>query len=735
MTTELDPAPADPHDWDRRRTTAVLAAVTLLAVALHLWSTTRVGRPTVSFDETGYLGNARWLAGTGGRWEMPTSPTYTIGYPVLLAPTMWLFDTAAAQWRAVMALNMVLLSTMVPLSFLVARRVLGAGRQHAVFAAALAASVPAVIAAAPSAIAENLALPMVLVTVLAAHRTLTPGPLVRRCWFGPAAAALFAVHGRFLLVVVAAAALLLIARRRTVIDTAVLVTNLVGMAAVASLTWWVSRAVQAARWDHVERLEGGPRELVELLGSWDGVEDVLLAAVGQGWYLLVGSLTLVVAGVAAWLVAARRRDGDGEPARAMVAAFVLVAATSVLLTSVQFFARTQFRADHLVYGRHNDTFMPLWMLGAAVVLLRAAWPSVRRALLLGAGLTLASFVVLTLLRDPAAHGGTYSPFAVPAIARFVRDDPGGTWWRATLVAVVGAAMIGVMVGLLARRRLAVVLVVPWFVVLGLATVEGTDGYETILYEHFEAPELLTRLGVDSLSIDSSAVEVAFPVLSYASQLPQLDVSTYDPREGDEPGGPFVLARLGDATMRSTGARIVTIDNSGITRYRGAPEGVALWVRPGPELDRLERRGHLLPPAFPAPLPDAARAVELELDEPSPLVRLRAGDQTHVRVRGVHAGSGSPWPDGRNLDGPARVRIAARGDGSAGAADPVVGAELPNWALPGDAFVVDVGVVATGADGEPLAPGRYEIQLGVTQDDPGWFGSGGPAAAFTLEVVG
>jgi hypothetical protein len=187
-------------------------------------------------------------------------------------------------------------------------------------------------------------------------------------------------------------------------------------------------------------------------------------------------------------------------------------------------------------------------------------------------------------------------------------------------------------------------------------------------------------------------------------------------------------------MRSTGARIVTIDNSGITRYRGAPEGVALWVRPGPELERLERRGHLLPPDFPAALPDAARAVELELDEPGSLVRLRAGDQTHVRVRGLHAGSGSPWPDGRNLDGPARVRIGARADGPAGADSPVVGAELPNWALPGDAFVVDVGVVATGSDGRALPPGRYEVELGVTQDDPGWFSSGGPSAAFTLEVV-
>jgi hypothetical protein len=765
VISEVGSDPTADAGWDRRRTLLVLAVLTALACCLHLWSTTRVGRPTVAFDEMGYLGNARWLVGTGGRWEMPTSPTYAIGYSVLLAPAMWLFDTAAAQWRAVMAVNLVLLTSMVPLGYLVARRVLAAGRARSLAAAAVAGSVPAVVAAAPSAIAENLSLPLLLVAVLAAHRSLRPGPWWARSGFGVAAAALYAVHPRFVLVMAVAVVVLLVAWRRQLVGAAVVVANAVGLGVVVAVTWSLSRAVQSDRWDHVEELSGGPTEVWRLISSWDGVEDLLLAAVGQAWYLLAGSLTLVALGVVAWVRVARSGDGDAAPedtapegsvakdsvpddaaqadalqeetasgrgAQRMAAVFVLASALVVAAASVQFFARTQFRADHLVYGRHNDTFMPLWMLGATVLVLGARWRLVRLGLSVGAALTAGSFLLLALLRDPAAHDGTYSPFAVPAIARFVRDDPAGTWWRATLAALVGALVIAAFVRL-GRRWLVCVVLVPWFVVLGLATVEGTDGYETILYEHFEVDDLVPRLGVDAISIDGSAVEIAFPVLSYASQLPSVDVTTYDPRRGDDPGGPFVLTRFDDPTMRASGARIALIDNSGITRFRGAPEGVAVWVRPGPEQDRLEREGLLLPADFPAALPEAARRVELRLEEPGQVVQLRPGELARVPVRGRHVGVGSPWPDGANLDGPSRVRVAARADGPGGAPTPVIGSELPGWILPGDRFETEVGVLAVGEDGRPLPPGRYEIELGVAQDDPGWFAPGGDGARFTLEV--
>ena len=51
-------------------------------IVIHLWSSAHVGDPTVVFDENGYLGNARWLAG-GATWEMPFAPAYSSALPVV----------------------------------------------------------------------------------------------------------------------------------------------------------------------------------------------------------------------------------------------------------------------------------------------------------------------------------------------------------------------------------------------------------------------------------------------------------------------------------------------------------------------------------------------------------------------------------------------------------------------------------------------------------------------------
>ena len=50
VISEVGSDPTADAGWDRRRTLVVLAGLTALAFCLHLWSTTRVGRPTVAFD-------------------------------------------------------------------------------------------------------------------------------------------------------------------------------------------------------------------------------------------------------------------------------------------------------------------------------------------------------------------------------------------------------------------------------------------------------------------------------------------------------------------------------------------------------------------------------------------------------------------------------------------------------------------------------------------------------------
>ena len=588
---------------DRRLPVLAVAALTLAVFGLHLFHSLRLGGPTVSFDETGYLGNARWLSGSPDRWEMPTSPTYAIGYPLVLAPLLALVDAVGAQWRAVTVVNSALLASMVPLGYHAVRTVFDAPRRAALVAAGVAAVVPASVAAAPSAIAENLVLPLLLCCVVSLVALIRPGATAGRVWFGPAVAALSITHPRFIGVVLLAAALLvvLLARRRLPV---VVGLNLAALAVLVPALRALEARVWSSRWDHVERF-GGPAEVLALLGSWDGVRELLLVGWGQAWYLAVGSLGLAVVGVVEWFRAARR-PGTYRA----VAVFVLFAAAVVFATSVGFFALVQFRADHLVYGRHNDSFTPLWVLPAVVALLGQTARSVRRTWSFAAGVVAVTAAVLLVARDPTVHGGVHAPFAVPALGLF--HDSGGSriWVLPSLVALVAClAVVAAARSPLARR---VVLAVTVVALLGAGhrVVRATEEVEQLSYAGLEAPSLLRRVGVDSLAIDATAVDVATPVLTYGWLLPDLDVTTYDPGRGDRPTGDVVLARLDDESMRSAGARILTLDGSAFVELRGAPEGLAVFVLPGAEQDRLDAAGWLLPSGFPSPLPEAARVAEL-----------------------------------------------------------------------------------------------------------------------------
>ncbi|CAN5592197.1 hypothetical protein BH24ACT4_BH24ACT4_09630 [soil metagenome] len=735
-----------------------VAAMTAAALIFHLVASWPVDHPSVVFDETGYLGNARWLAGAGAGWDMPTAPHYAIGYPLVLAPVTRLFTEADAQWRAILAVNAALLASLVPLLVLVARRVLGATRTQALVAAAVGALAPAVVAAGVSAIAENLALPLVPASLLALHATTRRRPGPTGFLFGPTIALLYATHARFVVAVAVGLAVLAVGARQRLIPPAVAAVNaalLVG-GTIASVV--ATRAVEAARWTHVENLEGGVGEVRSLVTSPSGVGELAMTSVGQAWYLAAGSLGLTVVGVAGLVTLLRARAGPGgdrseePPTVAPTAAigpgagtvdllaigFLLALAVGVFGASVAFFAQNQFRADHLVYGRHNDSFTPLWLVAAILTIARTPRPRLRQLFLLAGGTTVALFGVLSLTRDPGGLGGRYSAFAVPAIIRYVAGDPPGTFWRATVAGLVGLTIVSLVGAVMRRPVVLVPALVVWFAWAGFGTVSATAGYQDTIYQDWNVPAEVRRLEVEGISIDVRSVEAAFPALSYPFHLPDVRFTTFDPAFGEGPDQELVLARPDDPTRQAEGDRIALIDGGGFYPFWDAPDGVALWVRPGPEQDRLAEAGLLLPPGYPTGLPQEARRAELEIvgGLAGTEVAVAPGGSVQLDLRGRHIGSGSPWP-GRG-DNPARVRIAAHvtpldPDGPEGA---VSGGPLPGWTVPGEAFEATAEVFAVDGVLGPLPPGRYRVDLSVTQEQPTWRTDPGsdPGSSFTMVVT-
>ena len=754
-----------------RRQRALVAAGTVALFAFHLWSTRHVTGPSVVFDESGYLGSARWLAG-GARWDMPTSPAYAIGYPVLLAPVMAAFHAADDQWRAVMVLNAALLASLFPWLVHVFGRVVGARRNVAMLAAGVGALVPCVVAAGASAIAENLVLPLVAATV-AATWAMTASGRPRRAGassaFGPLVALLLVVHPRFTLVAALGLGALVIGARLGIVARSIAVVNGVLLVSVVGAGTVLDRVVRAARWDDVENLQGGPRDWLRLAGRPSGWGEVFLTAVGQVWYLAAGSLGLSLIGI--WFLVGRTTravdrsadatatDGtakgtisvDAERDRRFTFGFLLASAGAVFITSVSFFAQNQFRADHWVYGRHNDSFTPLWV-GVAVIALAGA-PGLRRrvAWLAGAAVVVVvTGVVVWATRDPAEMDNQFSVFAVPALSRMIDLDSGSVFGLATAVAVLALVVMAVLAAATDRsterrgtRSMAVfavpVLLALFFAWTGSGSVAGTETFRNYLTADWSTPHELERLGVTALEVEGRTGR-SLPTLLYPFALPDVDVTMYDAQHR-EPTGTFVVARVDDPGRRRAGDRLVLLDQNVLYSFWDVAEGLGIWVRPGPEQDRLAAAGLLLPAGFPAPLPATSRSVDLAvtggLDDDG-LLRMAAGSEARVQVTGHHSGTGSPWPDGGSARA-GRVQVVAHvepddadrpsGIGSSG--------ELDRWVRPGDRFTAEVVIRSIGPLFAELAPGLYTVQLGVGQsdvDDGEWFASGGPDGSFRLEIT-
>ncbi len=719
---------------------ATTAALTLAVFALHLWLARHIPGPSVILDEAGYLGNARWLAGQHPVFEMPVSPSYGFGYSLLLVPLQWVTTEPIWLWRGVLVVNAILLSALIPLLAALGRRVLGLTANAALVAAAVGSLVPAATSGGVSALSENLALPLVVATALALHRALQPGHLLRRCWFGPFVALLYASHPRFTtLVGVAVVALAVIGWRRMA-PRAVVAANLVALLGLTVATRVVQARLIDARWSQVDSLEGGSGDAWMLLTGSSGLRGLATSALGQGWYLAASGLGLSVLGVGlVGSMAAGREPGVIAPASGpgrTTAAVLLAGAIGVFVTSVYFFTQTQFRADHLVYGRHNDSYAPVWAAAGMALLLRLrSGAALGRWLLAAAGVLVVLSIGVVLLVDPTIYGGTFAYFAVPGISRAIGDPASGTYLRASAMAAAGLALIAAMAWGLRRPRLLAVPLVVWFAWSGIGRIQDVESFAGATYRDWHLPAQVEALDLGSADLDADATRGA-TVLSYQFWMPEVTFHIYEPKLGERAEGPYVFAPLEDVGLPPRGARLALIDDGGFYEFRGTPAGMALWVLPGPEQDDLAARGLLLPDGFPTVLPTRARRGRLEILDRPDQVQVVSGQRVQLTVSGRHLGRGSPWPDRSSYRGEQRVRITAdivplEPAGVLGAPS---GGELPAWIRPGEGFTTTVDIFALGQVLQPLPPGRYRVTLGIGQPDGGWFVGSGPATTFTMLVT-
>jgi len=375
--------------------------------------------PILYSDSMEYLGTARTLVGAGQPVNFDYSAATASGYSLLLAPAYAVTTDPHAVFVYAMVLNVLLGASIFVGAYLLARDAFRLDHRWSLLAGAVAAVYPGYLLQTGQVWPEVLLAAEVLWWLVLLARFLDGGRLVTAAAFGILTGFTWTTHRRMVAVVVTTLILLAFVawRRRDRRAGAVLAAALAAL--VIGLTHVLEHWLRDKLFTIPPVNEGVSGTLLSGLAPrhWG---TVALEALGEVWYLGVGSLCLVLLGALglsrlAWERRERLLDCD---TRALVALSALVATLgTVLVGALSLYKHPTIRVDLLVYGRYVEEFSGA-MLVAATALLVATRPATRRtaALLLSPA---AFLVVLTAvlygIRGGSEFTGSVQKLTVPAL--------------------------------------------------------------------------------------------------------------------------------------------------------------------------------------------------------------------------------------------------------------------------------------------------------------------------------
>ncbi|WP_328338348.1 hypothetical protein [Micromonospora sp. NBC_00421] len=420
-----DPS-GQPAGRGRRLVPVLLVVGWLLGVGWRMWLSRHVPLPIAHTDEDSYLHTARALAGGPGGFSSENGPLRRIGYPLLISPAFLGERDFTDSYRLVQLINAAVNAAVLPLAYLLVRRLVPVRRAVALAAAAVAATLPATVFYAGVAMIDAVLAPLVLAWLLAVHHWVRrPGPLVAAV-VGTLVGAFHLLHSRGLVIVGVhvGLVLLLFLRRRT--SPAQVLAAVLPVLALALLNEAVIRLLG----DRVYLLGDPPGGgTVRAVASGPGLLRVGAAVATQLWYLVV--VTFGLAGVAwagavgillrpapASAAGATAPAGSQGPAGATRWTFgvALVTSVGVAAGASVILAGITSKPLDAIYGRYVQMLAPFWLL-VGVGMLVTATPRQRwRRVAVAVGVLLAGATLIAIRLAWVASRGhelRYGGFGAP----------------------------------------------------------------------------------------------------------------------------------------------------------------------------------------------------------------------------------------------------------------------------------------------------------------------------------
>ncbi|MFB4311149.1 hypothetical protein [Actinomadura sp. GTD37] len=427
-------------------------------VAVRLWLGSGQTIPVATPDESGYLFAARVLTGGPGA-DMSFGTVYRGGYPLLLTPAIWLGAGPVGVYRTALVINALVSAVMLPLAYLLLRRLQVRRRWSYVFAH-VTALLPCVLFYSEFVLTDAI-LPVVLTGwLLLAHAWLTAPP--KRPGRPVSAHPLLTGTGASLLVAYAATshtrgAILLAVHAALIVAAPVLRWRSWGNASAAGLALaaatgagtLLNRSLLPHMYPYGDNDLGG--NVVQRLTTPDGWGWMVSLGTGQVWYQSVATGGIAAVGLLALGCVAVRPPImlPGSPGRTRALALAVLAIVAGIALATSAALPVEYRIGNYVYGRYLACVTPVLFAAGVAVLLRAPRRTPLLAAASAAALTVAAACAVQWYAGDLLSRYTYTPYDFPETSLLTWDWTSFRLWHAT---AAGLVLLGLSVAVARLRR-------------------------------------------------------------------------------------------------------------------------------------------------------------------------------------------------------------------------------------------------------------------------------------------
>ena len=708
----------------------------LLLVGAHLTLAAYMRVPIIQPDELGYLQNARFLARGGPRSETEYYP----GFSLLLVPLWWITTNPSFAFRGALVIEALLAGVGAVLwwrmTALLAPTLQGWRRALVVL---LTLAYPSALLYGNFALAEVTFAVVFAAVVLLAGQAFTTARPVWCAALGLSSGALALVHPRGFAVMVAVGifGLVLLGVRRL----AAFGSLVVGMAAGGAVTRWLVTVTKGK----VAPSFGAyrPDSVISKSLSLHGMLTLFSELAGQLWYLSLATFGLVPLALLLGGKALARVIKGERTSWIVAQAFATLSFLGVWALS-SLFMNLGDRADKLIYGRYNEgVIVPLLVIALADLLKPKAERHFRRSHDRGAArrwLTTSVMAIvvcgaiLQLGHSSRQLHGPLNPANVLSLASMLNRMGD----HIHVISMSALVLAGIVVAVAVAWRLpavALLLIAGVFVwsAIDLQTGYFVPGTKARSHQDDIATAIDTLAKVPGIDLSCVAWEadktVDYNYYNDRYLVPGQLFLQYDPAKPPGPCGSLVVSTDPQFASRYPGARIVTSEDF-------VAQSLFVIPRPSdPTFSVLDAAGFLSPPAPGLGAAVALPATDLRgshIDVPSGhKASVQAGKSVPLTVVVHHDQGGAPWPSVAALhsdSGAFAVQVAVAWTGVSNGVNTF---NLPETLLPGRQTRFDIPLAPIDANGQPIPPGTYTVNLGLLQQGVASFSD--PVTTITVTV--